>query len=410
MAAKSSPLHQAIDLRQDAGRAEKVAAALAAGANPNTPDKDGRTPLARALSQHDADLFDALIAAGADAKKPQKGGATLINDAWNAMWNHGGFKVFRDKPAFVRILDGLAKAAPSDPCLEDVEKWLKTTGSKFLKAKPAKAGPAAKPAKGAAAKGGAQVPAIVAMASAAIKTKKFKHTTADAVIASLRPVLGYELDAVNKNSKTARSFLGGMPLVPDDFEWPEGDNGPYAFLAQIDFAECKPYDFEGRLPATGIAYFFAASDEDTVANEKVLPGVVVYVGDADDLAVADRPEFEDEVEAVFKKRTMRFHPAVRAKPALLDEASDLATYIAALKVAGADWSGYLLSEPMFDKFSLDAKTQTLLLHLDAGELQRVAKRDTSTIYVASSFDFVLSHKDLKKAAFGKTEIWFDFFH
>lgn len=57
------------------------------------------------------------------------------------------------------------------------------------------------------------------------------------------------------------SKLGGSPDVPPDFIWPEWNDIPLTFLAQIRLADIAAFDIENALPHTGHLYFFYETDE-----------------------------------------------------------------------------------------------------------------------------------------------------
>jgi len=65
-----------------------------------------------------------------------------------------------------------------------------------------------------------------------------------------------------KSTEDTRSKLGGLPLVDSrNFEWPESDGKPMAFLAQIDLAEvAQVYKYEW-LNDQGVVLFFYDVDE-----------------------------------------------------------------------------------------------------------------------------------------------------
>lgn len=390
-------LHAALDLpRNDPSRPGKIAAALEKGVDPNAPDGQGQSPLSRALAYHEEAVFSALLTHGANPAAKSKAGETLLDEAWNAMWDHGGVKSFRDPKAFVRLLDTIVAAKPPSKHLDAAKDWLTKNGPKYLDQK----------AKAPATTTSSNT--LIDALTASLKKTKFKSISADSVISKLRPLLGFELDAAGKKSK-ARSFLGGRPLAPKDFEWPEGDSGPLAFIGQIAFEEVKPHDPAGLLPSQGIAYFFAASDEDSVQNEEILPSKVVFVAEADELTELELPEFEDEEESVFEKRGLRFHPAAMTDLDLLRNADDDAAFIKVLKQHDADWDGFVGGDTLlFEKFELDPKKHRILLHVNARNLARVG--DDSSIYSASCFDFVTALSALKKGKLDGTECWFDFFH
>lgn len=72
--------------------------------------------------------------------------------------------------------------------------------------------------------------------------------------------------AFNSITFDACSKVGGRPVVPNDFVWPEykgsrycGDepsSRPLSFMAQINLADIAEYDTENLLPKTGVLSFF----------------------------------------------------------------------------------------------------------------------------------------------------------
>lgn len=77
-----------------------------------------------------------------------------------------------------------------------------------------------------------------------------------------------ELNIDKKYNGNSLSFFGGLPLVPNDFEWPyynidsfEDTSGevklrPLSFLAQFDCSGLKELDKDNLLPHVGILSFF----------------------------------------------------------------------------------------------------------------------------------------------------------
>ncbi len=65
-----------LHLAVERGRAKAVDALLAAGADPDTRDKDGDTPLHSAVWRNDAKTVTALLAAGADVDAKDGRGRT----------------------------------------------------------------------------------------------------------------------------------------------------------------------------------------------------------------------------------------------------------------------------------------------------------------------------------------------
>ncbi len=65
-----------------------------------------------------------------------------------------------------------------------------------------------------------------------------------------------------KVTKADESKIGGLPYLPEDFEWPaytftdDGITRPLSFLCQINLSEVKPFDKDNLLPPSGMLYFF----------------------------------------------------------------------------------------------------------------------------------------------------------
>jgi len=55
------------------------------------------------------------------------------------------------------------------------------------------------------------------------------------------------------------SRIGGTPDLPAGVDWPEGSDGPMAFVAQLDLGAIASYDPQGLLPAKGVMSFFVSS-------------------------------------------------------------------------------------------------------------------------------------------------------
>jgi uncharacterized protein (TIGR02996 family) len=62
--------------------------------------------------------------------------------------------------------------------------------------------------------------------------------------------------STGKPVQTGTSKLGGLPDLDPDTEWPEGDNGPAAFVAQWNLAELASSPVCRGLPKSGLLSFF----------------------------------------------------------------------------------------------------------------------------------------------------------
>src|SRR5690348_6088360 len=59
------------------------------------------------------------------------------------------------------------------------------------------------------------------------------------------------------------SRIGGVPDVPPDFKWPERNDVPQSFIAQLYLDEVHPYDTHGALPSRGMLWFFYDAKQET---------------------------------------------------------------------------------------------------------------------------------------------------
>jgi len=64
------------------------------------------------------------------------------------------------------------------------------------------------------------------------------------------------------------SRLGGWPDLPADTPWPQWQERPMAFLAQIDLAEAHALEPGLRLPASGLLSFFLGCGDETYEKEE----------------------------------------------------------------------------------------------------------------------------------------------
>lgn len=111
----------------------------------------------------------------------------------------------------------------------------------------------------------------------------------------LRP--GFHLRALAEDAETQEpvvAYLGGLPLLPEDVDWPEWkDHGPLNFVGAVDCSELPTADLDIPLPTSGQLLFFyfdglggssvVYTDVDSVVNGTR----VLYIpADAD---IAERP-------------------------------------------------------------------------------------------------------------------------
>ena len=89
------------------------------------------------------------------------------------------------------------------------------------------------------------------------------------------------------------SKLGGTPDLPPGTAWPECDGVPMALLAQLRMQDVQSYDPDGRLPKSGILYFFyEAKDQEWGfdPNHRRHWKVIYHDGDLAELRVTSPPD------------------------------------------------------------------------------------------------------------------------
>lgn len=110
------------------------------------------------------------------------------------------------------------------------------------------------------------------------------------------------LTMARKKTKFCCTKIGGKPDLPADFEWPYYEsedyrginaNRPLSFMAQINFAEIKPYDKENLLPENGMLYFFyelMSMEWGASPESRNCSRVYYYDGDLSELKNTELPE------------------------------------------------------------------------------------------------------------------------
>ncbi|MGY3779394.1 YwqG family protein [Isobaculum melis] len=75
------------------------------------------------------------------------------------------------------------------------------------------------------------------------------------------------MEVEENNIEIGASKIGGLPDLPKDVDWfnNEETKNPMAFIAQLNFAELKPFDTADKLPEKGILYLFYDCSEDAMS-------------------------------------------------------------------------------------------------------------------------------------------------
>lgn len=83
------------------------------------------------------------------------------------------------------------------------------------------------------------------------------------LLEQLRPSIALKIGDQNDGSiPIGASHFGGVPDVPEGFEWPQWNEIPLGFLAQLNLDEIAPFDTENLLPKSGLLSFFISFDEE----------------------------------------------------------------------------------------------------------------------------------------------------
>lgn len=112
------------------------------------------------------------------------------------------------------------------------------------------------------------------------------------------------------------SKLGGTPALPAGTEWPQCKGIPMALLAQLRLQDLAPYDLDGRLPNSGILYFFYEAREQVWGYDPKHRGnwaVIYYDGDVDKLRPTPPPAGLPK-ECRFRPCKLAFHNEITLPP------------------------------------------------------------------------------------------------
>ncbi len=133
------------------------------------------------------------------------------------------------------------------------------------------------------------------------KTNPLREAFFDIFARTGTPCVSVKLNKPGAPLPVGASKFGGLPDVPQDFEWPcyESKGGAYtalSFLAQVNLAEASRSDQEEILPKSGMLYFFYDL-ENTPWGHDVYDrgcGQVFYVEEGTPLTRIALPEDEED--------------------------------------------------------------------------------------------------------------------
>jgi uncharacterized protein YwqG len=197
---------------------------------------------------------------------------------------------------------------------------------------------------------------------------------AKAIHKAARPCVYLVDQGPSERPRVGSSYVGGMPDLPPDLDYPQGDEGAYLFfVGQINLAEAPPTP---PLPESGLLSFFVEDDEDA---GDVFHQVLYHPGDAKALRRARLPE---DAEVCLEDRLLDPPHRVRLVrglrlPSYNDELTQelfdedeegMDRYLDLLEELDAeDHIGFMLGYPRFASFQSLPKDTSLLLELNSIE-------------------------------------------
>ncbi|CAM3980097.1 DUF1963 domain-containing protein [Saccharibacillus endophyticus] len=216
----------------------------------------------------------------------------------------------------------------------------------------------------------------------------------------LFPSLKMELKALKKaDIVTGKSRVGGGADLPEGISWPEWDECPYTFIAQINLAEL-PQGHTLPLPANGLLSFFYASaamyDDDAFHGDPTTCKVIYTPSSAfDELRRLDIPE-----------SLMQADPKVVLSPTSITFVPDLCvpeSDSAYLKQLGLGWDGNTVDHERYWSTFLTNLSEPRLCHVPIhrllghpDQIQGDMQEQCAKMLQWRSFDSSISEEDQAK--------------
>ena len=85
---------------------------------------------------------------------------------------------------------------------------------------------------------------------------EFPQDLVEAIISLARPAIGVWPQPLPAAANPGMSRLGGMPSIPEDWNWPTLDDEPMLFVGQINCAELAALESARLFPRSGLISFF----------------------------------------------------------------------------------------------------------------------------------------------------------
>jgi uncharacterized protein YwqG len=120
---------------------------------------------------------------------------------------------------------------------------------------------------------------------------EFPVVLAEPIISLARPAIGIWPRPLHEDADLRTSRLGGMPLVPEDWNWPIFDDEPMLFVGQINCAELAALPSARLFPRSGLISFFGDFDflNGCTGGMEEEGGAVFHWAEPKDLTLAKDP-------------------------------------------------------------------------------------------------------------------------
>lgn len=227
---------------------------------------------------------------------------------------------------------------------------------------------------------------------------------------------------LEKTSEKTFTKFGGMPTVPEDFEWATFEGNPIPFMLQIDFEEINRDGLVEDFPTSGLLYVFVDSDRvnlvDAVTDEDYMyregkTFKIIFREKTELLREAKRPSGLQWVykETYLGSRIVKTYPDTddcdealdiycnRPCGGMDDEYDDMRYEVAGYHQIGG-WATYIQSGGFVNPSNGKGEKWTLLMQIgsEEGDDEKFMWGDVGNLY------FYILEDDLKARRFDNVKL------
>ncbi|OOR55834.1 cytoplasmic protein [Bacillus mycoides] len=200
------------------------------------------------------------------------------------------------------------------------------------------------------------------------------------------------------------SKMGGVPDLPDTFEYPTYKENPLCFIAQFNLSDLQNVGMDHNLPKTGMLYFFSIEnyfEEDVNPNEA---GRVLYY----DIPV-EQLRRADEIQAKYNQCAITFELTYKLPELFIEDEADSDRFLQLLEELIPDNydNHQMFGEPFSvqeevlyetgEYMGIEPQQMTLLFQIDSDHKNcNMVWGELGMLY------FCISNEDLKNRRFENT--------